>query len=527
MAKSEIRSKFVQEMLESKKEADNILRNTTKETLKDLVSERVGDSLKKIISEADDDKDDYDEEDVDDTTGSDAATTDDTDSSDDSTTDSDSTSTDDEPDELPDPDGDGDDADDSDSDDGTEDDSDDGTDDSDTEDSDDSYDDGTDGEDGGEDTEDDTFDNLPTDDDGEIDLTGMKPEDAIKVLKVMKPEDGIRVVKNDNGTITVNDENNDAEYVIDVDGSTDSDGNEDSGDDRTFDVSIDTDSDTDECGPVESVGYTDDYQSKTAMTTLPNREVADTHSTRKADYGVPEGDGKPWAPRGDNSPYDREVANEADETADAGLTEQDGGVSVDFSGEPGTNEATTVGGYNAQNSTAKSHVPNSSGRRARNMSKGGEYTGTAVPRYAEQNESINDIKRKANAIYEEYRQLKGLVNVFQKRLTEAAVVNASLGNIVKLVMENTTTQDEKKDIIRRYNKVRTIEEGKQLYGVISEELKSVKRVNNVQGVMDSQLQESRARMKPSIVETELYRSPEAADDLHQTLDFMKRLDKIS
>lgn len=39
-------------------------------------------------------------------------------------------------------------------------------------------------------------------------------------------------------------------------------------------------------------------------------------------------------------------------------------------------EATNVGGFANQNSTAKSHVPNSNGRAARNQSKGGEYTST-------------------------------------------------------------------------------------------------------------------------------------------------------
>lgn len=541
MAKSNIRSKFVQELFESKKEAEDVLKETTKETLKNLVSEKVGENLKKMISEAD--SDDYDEEDVDDDTddtGVDSTASTDSDSSDDDT-DTDSSDSDDEPDELPDPDDSDDDSDTddygSDDDTDTDDDSDDDTDYDDSDDDTDYSDDDTsdygedsdDTDDDDTDDSDDDYDDLK-DEDGEINLTGMSPQDAVKILKVMDPDkDGIRVVKNDNGTITINDENNDSEYVIDLNGSSDDtdDSPADDEGENTYDLSFD-DNGTDECGPVESVGYTDNYQSKTAMTTLPNKEVANPRSTRKADYGVPEGDGKPWAPRGDNSPYNKKVANESD---DYGLTEdddlnEDGGVSVDFSGEPGTNEATNVGGFAAQNSTAKSHVPNSNGRRARNMSKGGEYYGTEVPRYASQNESINDIKRKANAIYEEYKQLKGLATTFQQRLSEAAVVNASLGHIVKLMMENTTTRDEKKDIISRYNKVSTLEEGKQLYSTISEELKSVKRMNNVQGVVNSQLQESRSDMKPSLVETQLYKSPEMNEELHGMLDLMKRIDKV-
>ena len=57
-------------------------------------------------------------------------------------------------------------------------------------------------------------------------------------------------------------------------------------------------------------------------------------------------------------------------------------------------------------------------------------------------------------------------------LKEAAVTNVNLGGIIKLISENSTTKEEKRDIINRFtNEVHTIEESKSLYKTISNELK--------------------------------------------------------
>ena len=90
---------------------------------------------------------------------------------------------------------------------------------------------------------------------------------------------------------------------------------------------------------------------------------------------------------------------------------------------------------------------------------------------------------------------------------------------MKLVTENTTTRDEKIDIVNRFNDVQTVKESNQLYESISKELKNAHPINNtVDKAMNGQIAES----KKNVVETQLYE----CDDLSSTRDLMHRLDKI-
>ena len=89
---------------------------------------------------------------------------------------------------------------------------------------------------------------------------------------------------------------------------------------------------------------------------------------------------------------------------------------------------------------------------------------------------------------------------------------------MNLVIENSTTINEKKEILKRFTKVKTIQESDELYKTISEELKRDGRKMNVEGVLNGQLAES----KNNTVEKPMYLS----EDLSKTLDLMGRLSKI-
>ena len=157
----------------------------------------------------------------------------------------------------------------------------------------------------------------------------------------------------------------------------------------------------------------------------------------------------------------------------------------------------------------------------RSGSKNGERKkGTGKPVYAPTNESIN-FKRSMNRLYEENKQMKSIIPQLNKKLMESMVINASMGYIVRLINENTTTSDEKKEISQRFAKVNTLEEGKRLYQTISEELKRANKRNNVGNTINAQLAEGK-QSKQSLVETTMYKS----EKVNEALDFMKRLDKV-
>lgn len=355
------------------------------------------------------------------------------------------------------------------------------------------------------------------DEDGEYDLRSMDKDELVKVLKVMSPDDAVRIVKNDDDTLTVTDESNDEEYELELDDDMNEFGDDDEeieieiGGDDDFDgddvdgeeeIEIVPDDDDDDEFEVEldesNLGYTDNYQKKTAMTTPDNHEPADPKSTYSMDGGVPTGTEKPWVGPKKKSPYDDDV-NEGCEN-ECGYIEE--------GGEFGKVYARTSGKQRRNNSSGNGGQPYGS----RHNSVAGEYE--------DYEGSVSEsIKKKANQIFLENKQLKALMGKLQSQVNEAIVVNQSLANVIKIINENATTVNEKKDILRRFNECSTREESNKLYSVISEELKREgKTHSNVAGTINSQLSESRDRA----VETPMFKS----QDLSDTLNFMSRLDAI-
>lgn len=359
------------------------------------------------------------------------------------------------------------------------------------------------------------------DEDGEYDLRSMDKDELVKVLKVMSPDDAVRIVKNDDDTLTVTDESNDEEYELELDDDMNDDMGEFGDDDEEIEIEIggDDDFDGDDVDGEEEIeivpdddefeveldesnlGYTDNYQKKTAMTTPDNHEPADPKSTYSMDGGVPTGTEKPWVGPKKKSPYDDEV-NE-------GCEDECGYI------EEGGHTVTQNGPYSRGD--GKTWTNDASHKTPRNGSRAGvKEKGTADNMYSDVSESI---KKKANQIFLENKQLKALMGKLQSQVNEAIVVNQSLANVIKIINENATTVNEKKDILRRFNECTTREDSNKLYAVISEELKREgKTHSNVAGTINSQLSESRDRA----VETPMFKS----QDLSDTLNFMSRLDAI-
>lgn len=249
------------------------------------------------------------------------------------------------------------------------------------------------------------------------------------------------------------------------------------------------------------VGYTDNYQKKDVMTNPGTSEPG--KNVRDWDAGVPKGGSKPWAkPKKNAAPFN----------SGKGKTVEEEEI---FDDEYPMEEATNVGGFVQQNTTSKSHVPNSNGRNARSASKGGKrIKGTVTPRYSSENVEESRMRAQVEKIVRENKQLKNALTKFKGTLQEAAVTNLNLGQIIKLISENTTTRDEKKEIIARFGKeATTISESNKLYESLNNELKkkSTMSINE-----DKQFTTNGSKM---INETQIYKS----DDLVKSLDLMHRL----
>ena len=473
-----VRSNYINSLMETKKTLEEQMQEVVSESMKGIIGDNAKDEVRKLLKESED-EDSFSEEEVTD----DTATTDK-----DETTDVDDVTTD------------------TTSDDGEEV----TTDTVDVETT----------EDGGTEdaVEDDVWNELEKckSADGEFDCRGMDDGNLLKVLKAMGPEDGIRVMKNDDRSSAVEVDGDliqgQEEFVIDLDDLTE------------IEDAIE-ESKNNECNE-SNTGYTSNYQKKTAMTTPNNHEPANPKTTYSMDGGVPTGIEKPFANQGDKAPYDETVNEEADFeiVQDDETVNEEAEFEIEQDDEQVNEVASTTENNPTVRGTGMTHAnTNSKGKKFRSSSEGGQRVkGTGENTYSggETNESL-DFKRKMNKLYEENKQMKSIIPELQKKLMESMVINSSMGYIVRLLNENSTSIDEKKEISARFSKVNTLDESKQLYQTISEELKKVNKGNNVDGIFNSQLAESK-QAKQSLVETTMYKS----EKVNEALDFMKRLDNI-
>lgn len=498
-----IRSKVVKESLLDYNALAKSLKENTESAVKTLLDEAVRDTYAKLLSE-DDDKD-YEEEEVEDTSSD---ITNDAESVDAATDDVEGTDTGMETDEP--------------------------IDDASVEGGDDTAIDGA--EEGGEPSDEGDewaeFDKYKISDD-EYDFSNAEDEEIVKVYKLMKNDDQILVHKDDSGNVNIQDNETGAEYLINLgdngeatgvaasepsdDVITDDEGADDFGGEDDFEnENNDMDESTERMFELvleydSNVGYTDNYQKKDVMTnpgmSEPGKNVNDW------DAGVPHGTEKPW------SGYPGKK-NKADKPFNAGKGKQlEEEEAVEGAVEAPVEEATNVGGFVQQNSTSKSHVPNSNGRNARSMSKGGKRVkGTVTPRYSggEEDTVSESFMKRANKVLAENKELKATLTDVMTSLKEAAVTNHNLGMIIKLISENSTTQDEKKEIISRFsNEAKTVEASKNLYESISRDLQKSKKMNITE---DASLTVEGSK---KINETKIYQSPDVLD----SLDLMHRMMK--
>lgn len=478
-----VRSKYIKNLMESKDSLDKQYQEVIAESMKNIIGENAKDEVRKLLKEAEDEDSFSEEEVIDDTAVADDKV-DDTDAADEVATEEENTEEDDDVDSI--------------------------EDDLDTED----------GEE--EAVDDDIWNDLEKckGADGEYDCRGMDDGNLLKVLKAMGPEDGIRVMSNGDGTVSVEVDGDlidgTEEFVIDLDDFEGGEGGEDG------EVELELNE-----GEVD-LGYMDHpgkggYQKEPAFTTDPDEtlptdreKIGHTWNPQLKNADIDKGSD------GDRQPYDKNVNEDVDECG--------GNIfEVELEDEEMVDEASHTVTQNNGNvrGVTKSFPTNSSSQETdRNGAPEAKSPTTGVGRqttdgYKEAaNESV-EFKKKVNKLWEENKQMKSIIPQLHKKLMESMVINASMGYIVRLLNENSTTVDEKKQISERFTKVNTLEEGKKLYETISEELRSVNKRNDVNGIINSQLAEGK-QAKQNLVETTMYKS----EKVNETLDFMKRLNKI-
>lgn len=357
------------------------------------------------------------------------------------------------------------------------------------------------------------FDKYKVSDD-EYDFSEANDDEIVKVYKLMKDDDQIFVNKDDSGNVEIKDTETGAEYLIKMD-SDDADGGSDFYEDGENDFDYEDGNDMNESTEKlfelvleydSNTGYRDNYQRKDVMT---NPGMSETgKNVNDWDAGVPKGTEKPWSGyskknKKTNTPFIGDGRNLEEEEDIEGAVEES------------IHTATQNGPQ--RRSTTISQVPDTSrsekvGRNRRLAKIPGQASGTGEAAYKE-NLGENFMK-KANKILAENKELKKALSNFMVSLKEASVTNHNLGMIIKLISENTTSMDEKKEIISRFSKeAKTVADSKRLYESISRELKKSDKM---------QIREDKSLSvdgSGKINETKIYQSP----DMLKSLDLMHRM----
>ena len=85
--------------------------------------------------------------------------------------------------------------------------------------------------------------------------------------------------------------------------------------------------------------------------------------------------------------------------------------------------------------------------------------------------SESEYKKELKILKEEREQYKNALKKLKESLNDVALFNSNLAYVVRLVTENSTTKNEKVNILKRFDNVKTLEESKTLFNVINQEIK--------------------------------------------------------
>lgn len=347
--------------------------------------------------------------------------------------------------------------------------------------------------------------------DNDYDFTGVDGEMALKVYNKLNDDDEIFVTKDEDGNYEFKDEETGAEYVIelDADGNDEEaeveddldldaeddeeeefeidlgeEGEDEDGEELEIELDVvddeeaeDESEDDDELLSEEDLGYTDSYQ-KDVFNKKPNMSVPGDNNEDWSE-GVPTGAEKPWAGKGDMKPFG-EKKQELDENGN---------------------------GLNAKHSMKKTQNRLNKDAQGQHVaSEEGEYKGTLSE------DKARKIINAAKAIQAENKLYKESIEKIKKSLVEAAVLNVNLGRIVSLLVNETTTKEEKQNILERFNNVKTLKEGKVLYESIKKELNG--------STKKTPIMERQISMSPSLNETTFYTQS------NPSLNLMERMNNL-
>ena len=405
---------------------------------------------------------------------------------------------------------------------------------------------------------------MDSDDTLPIDLTNASDDEILKVFKSMSDEDGI-IVKQDGNHITLNDEDEDVEYIIQTESYMDEvemdeeymeeeemdeaelsndeldsmmadifgkeqmdeeEMDEEEMDEVVYEIEMEEDDDSDDDNVSESKMTIKPVMGKLTKSSLTNKakkmetKEGSMMSKPVVGKGVKTGSAK-FEYKGGRKMETKESAIEP-----KGMAK---GVGMNLKPKKFEyTEAEMEEKYGSKKHEYKRKDVDGVEKKA--GEKGGHYKdyekeetkeaartlGNGTRNYAQRkglpkmkvipNQALAEEVERLREKNEEYRKA---LNIFRDKLNEVAVFNSNLAYATRLFTEHTTTKQEKINILRRFDDVESLKESKTLYSSIKGELNTT---NSTQSVVTESIEKigksPASGSSQNLIESKTYENPQ-------------------
>ena len=301
-----------------------------------------------------------------------------------------------------------------------------------------------------------------------IDLTGASDSDVVSVFKKMGPEDEIEVV-NDNGMVTLKDNKSGSEYRIELntgagapsvemgaglDGLTE--GEEEETEEVIYEIEVDEDDED----------FMSDYMSHEG------HESNETPYEEEREHRTGEEDEDE-----DYMEDDMSYMNYMDDDT----TPRFGNQLPDTDDSQATDYMSRVKSTRSRYNTNNRNNPEAIDRMGGSESYRATYGESKAPQITKLIKENTNLNTKNTTLESENKELVATqekmvdaLKQFRKKLQEVAVFNSNLTYAVRLITENTTTKDEKQEILKRLDSAKDLKESQSIYKQLVKEYSSGK-----------------------------------------------------
>lgn len=121
---------------------------------------------------------------------------------------------------------------------------------------------------------------------------------------------------------------------------------------------------------------------------------------------------------------------------------------------------------------------------------------------------LSRLRKEKRELQEDQVKMVGALKDFRQKLHEVAVFNSNLTHVVRILTENTTTKEEKLNIVSRMDEATSIKESKLLYKTINNEL-NISGKKHLKESIDNKVNKvSSTGSKQTLTETKVFTHPD-------------------